>query len=249
MDPTVGATDPDRPARGWSPWRLWPVGILGVGLATALALGLDEYLSIDAIRDNRHELFAWRDRHYESAVAGFIGAYAMLVALSVPGAVWMTILGGFLFGTVAATVFVVLGATAGALVLFLAARHAFADAVRARAGPRIERMGAGFRHNAFSYLLALRLVPLFPFWLVNLAAASLGVPFKTFVVATAVGIIPGAFVYASLGNGLGAILDAGGDPDLGVIFSPMVLLPLLGLAALAVAPIVYKAIQTRRGHG
>jgi uncharacterized membrane protein YdjX (TVP38/TMEM64 family) len=137
----------------------------------------------------------------------------------------------------------VVGGTLGAVCVFLAARTAFGNLLRAKAGPALRRMEAGFRDSAFSYMLFLRLIPLFPFWLVNLVPAFLGVSLRTYVVATFVGVIPGALVYASLGNGLGAILDAGGEPDLGIVFQPNILLPLLALAVLALAPVAYKKFK------
>ncbi|MFQ5974287.1 MAG: TVP38/TMEM64 family protein, partial [Alphaproteobacteria bacterium] len=116
-----------------------------------------------------------------------------------------------------------------------------------QAGPLAEKMEAGFRENALNYMLVLRLIPVFPFWLVNLAPAFLGVSVRVFVIGTFVGIIPGTFVYASVGNGLGAVFDAGGAPDLGIIFEPEILLPIIGLALLALLPVIYKKIQARRG--
>jgi uncharacterized membrane protein YdjX (TVP38/TMEM64 family) len=107
-------------------------------------------------------------------------------------------------------------------------------------------MEEGFRQDALSYLLVLRLIPIFPFWLVNIVPAFLGVPLGTYVLGTFVGIIPGSFVYASVGNGLGAVFDAGGTPDLGIIFEPAILLPIVGLAVLALLPIAYRRFKARR---
>ena len=172
--------------------------------------------------------------------------YAAVVALSVPGGAILTIAGGFLFGIVPGALYVLVGATAGATIVFLIARTALGDALRARAGPRIRRMEEGFRRDALSYLLVLRLIPLFPFWLVNIVPAFLGVPLSTYVLGTFVGIIPGSLVFASVGNGLGAVFDAGGTPDLGVIFEPAVLLPIVGLAVLALLPVAYRKLRPRR---
>ena len=138
------------------------------------------------------------------------------------------------------------GATIGATALFLAARYAFADLLRAKAGPAIRKMEDGFREDAFNYLLVLRLVPIFPFWLVNLVPAFLGVSLKVYVIATFIGIIPGGFVYALVGNGLGAIFDRGEVPDLLIIFQPQILAPILGLAVLAVIPVIYKKMKQRK---
>ena len=110
-------------------------------------------------------------------------------------------------------------------------------------------MESGFRDNAISYMLILRLVPLFPFWLVNLVPAFLGVSFASYAVTTVIGIIPGTAVYSSVGNGLGALVEAGRMPDLGLITDPEILLPLLGLALLSFLPVVYKWIKARRARG
>ena len=172
--------------------------------------------------------------------------YAAVIALSVPGGAILTIAGGFLFGIAPATLYVVVGATIGATIIFLIARTALGDSLRARAGPRIRRMEEGFRADALSYLLVLRLIPIFPFWLVNIVPAFLGVPLRTYVLGTFVGIIPGSFVYASVGNGLGAVFEAGQTPDLGIIFKPEILLPIVGLAALALLPVAYRRYRAPR---
>ena len=152
-----------------------------------------------------------------------------------------------MFGIVWASALVVSGATIGATCVFLAARTALGDVLRRKAGPWMTKLETGFQDNAFSYLLTLRLVPIAPFWLVNLVPAFFGVPLGTYVITTLVGIVPGTVVYASVGNGLGATLDAGADPDLGAIFQPAVLLPLVGLALLSLMPAVYKRIKARKG--
>jgi uncharacterized membrane protein YdjX (TVP38/TMEM64 family) len=131
----------------------------------------------------------------------------------------------------------------GATLLFVLARSTFRELFRRKAGGYLSRLERGFKENALSYMLILRLVPLVPFWLVNLVPALLDVSLRIFVTGTFVGIIPGAFVYASVGNGLGAILGLGGKPDLGLIFKPEILLPILGLAALALVPVVYRKIR------
>ncbi|MGH7003098.1 MAG: TVP38/TMEM64 family protein, partial [Alphaproteobacteria bacterium] len=137
-------------------------------------------------------------------------------------------------------------ATIGAVAVFLAARTAFGETLRAKAGPGLRRMEEGFRRDAFSYLLVLRLVPLFPFWLVNLVPAFAGVRLGTYTLATIIGILPGSFVIASVGNGLGALLDQGKTPDLGIIFQWDILLPILGLALLALLPVALRRMNRRR---
>ena len=173
------------------------------------------------------------------AALAFVLAYAGLVALSVPASALLTMTSGFLFGPWLGTLYALVGATIGATVVFVAARAGLAGLVE-RAGPRVRRLEAGFREDALSYLLVLRLVPVFPFWLVNLAAGAVGMRLWIYVLATFFGMAPTSFIYASLGNGLGEVLAQGRNPDFAVLFRPSVLLPILGLAALALLPVLYK---------
>ena len=226
--------------------RLAPLAVLLAAIAAFFALGLHHYLSFEALRQHREELLALVEQHPLLAPLAFMAVYAAVIALSVPGGAILTIAAGFLFGILPATLYVVASATIGAAIVFLIARTALGDALRARAGPRIRRMEEGFRKDALSYLLVLRLIPIFPFWLVNIVPAFLGVPLRTYVLGTLVGIVPGSFVYASVGNGLGAVFDAGGTPDLGVIFEPAILLPIAGLAVLALLPVVYRRFKARK---
>lgn len=228
--------------------RFLPVLVLVAGLVMFFALGLDRYVSFEALQENREWLRAQVEANEVMAAVALIVVYALVIAFSLPAGALLTIAAGFLFGTVVATSCVVVGATLGAAAVFLAARTAFADILRAKAGAGLRRMEAGFRKNAWNYLLVLRLIPIFPFWLVNLVPAFLGVSLRTYVTATFIGIIPGTAVYASLGNGLGAIFEAGETPDLGIIFDPEVLLPILALAVLAVVPVVYKKVKARNAE-
>lgn len=225
--------------------RLLPLIVVAGLIGLAFALGVDDYLSFEALRQNRMMLLDFVAGRPLVAPLLFVVLYAVAVALSLPGALILTLAGGFMFGTLQATVLVVIGATIGACAIFLIARSALGDVLRAKAGPWLGRMEAGFRENAMSYLLVLRLIPLFPFWLVNLVPAFLGVPLRTFALATLVGIIPGSLVYASVGAGLGAVFDQGGTPDLGIILKPEILLPIVGLALLALLPVAYKRWKGR----
>ncbi len=224
--------------------RLLPLIILAVGLISFFALGLNNYFTFDALRENRDALIQWVDNYGALAVFTFIFCYTIIIAFSLPGGALMSIAGGFLFGIVA-TLYIVVGATAGATILFLAAKTALGDTLRARTDGFIKKMEEGFRKNAFSYLLFLRLIPTFPFWLVNLVPAFLGVPLKAYVTATFIGIIPGAIVYASVGNGLGAAFDTGQSPNLGIIFRLEILLPIVGLALLALVPVIFSRNATK----
>jgi uncharacterized membrane protein YdjX (TVP38/TMEM64 family) len=225
--------------------RLLPAAILLVALGAVFYFDLHLYFTFESLKENRETLLGWRNDHFILSILAFIIFYAVSAAISLPGAIWLTILGGFLFGTVGGGFAVVIGATLGAVVIFLAARYAFADYFHSKVGGAIQRMEDGFRKNAFSYLLVLRLVPLFPFWLVNLVPAFLGVSLPVYAISTLLGIIPGTFVYASIGNGLGHIIDEGGTPDLSLIWSPEVLFPLLGLAALSAIPPAYRYVKDR----
>jgi uncharacterized membrane protein YdjX (TVP38/TMEM64 family) len=220
--------------------------VLVVALIGAFALRLDRYLSFDQLAAHREWLLAEVAQLGILAPLCYVLIYAAATGLSIPGAVLLTLVAGFLFGTLAGAAIVVVGATLGAIIVFLAARTALGDALRARAGSFVRKLEAGFRANALSYLLVLRLIPLFPFWLVNLVPAFLGVRLGTFVLGTFLGIIPGSFVYASLGSGLGALIARGERPDLGIIFQPGVLGPLAGLALLALLPVVYKRFNGER---
>ena len=225
--------------------RLLPVLALVGGLAAFFALGLNRYITLDALREHRAGLDTYVAAHAILAGGFFVLAYAAATALSIPGALFLTVAGGLLFGAVPGTALTVVGATAGATVLFLAARSTFGDALRGRAGGWVERLAEGFRGNAFSYLLVLRLVPLVPFFIVNLVPAVLGVPLRTYVVATLLGIVPGAFVYASVGAGLSDLLAMGGSFSLASVLTPKVVIALLGLAILSLVPVAYKRIKGR----
>jgi uncharacterized membrane protein YdjX (TVP38/TMEM64 family) len=246
-DPTIpSSVDASARSRSSTIRRLVPLAVLLAAIGAFFAFGLHHYLSFETLRQHREELLVLVDQHPFLAPLAFMAVYAAVIALSVPGGAVLTITGGFLFGIVVGALCVVIAATLGATIVFLIAKTALGDALRAKAGPRIRRMEEGFRQDALSYLLVLRLIPLFPFWLVNIVPAFLGVPVRTYVLGTAIGIIPGSLVYASVGNGLGAVFDAGQTPDLGIIFQPAILLPIVGLAVLALLPIAYRRFKARK---
>jgi uncharacterized membrane protein YdjX (TVP38/TMEM64 family) len=232
-----------RTARAAGLLRWLPLGLIAAAAAVLFATGAHRDLTLDTLAAHRADLCAFVDARPTAAAAGFAALYAATIAVGLPIAVLFTVGGGFLFGTVGGGVLSVVGATLGALGVFLAARTAAGDAIARRAGPRLRTFEAGFRRDAFSYLLVLRLVPLFPFWLVNIVPAALGVRLRTFAAATAIGMLPGAFVYASVGAGLGSVIDQGGRPDLGILFTPQVLLPILGLALLALLPVLVRRFR------
>ena len=230
---------------GFSMRRWLPVILLGLGAIAFFALGLDDYLTFESLHENRMLLEDFISEHMVLAPMIFILVYTAVVALSLPGGAVMTITGGFLFGTVLGTTFAVLSATLGGVMIFMAAKTALGESLRAKAGPWLQRFEAGFQKNAFNYLLVLRLIPLFPFFVVNLVPAFLGARLGTFAVTTVIGIIPGSFVYASVGAGLGSIFASGDAFSPVGILTPEVVTALVGLAVLSLLPIAYKAIKAR----
>lgn len=225
--------------------RWLPLAALVGVIAASFALGLDDYLNLETLRENRAGLRALVEAHAPLALIGFILVYAVVVAASLPGATVMTLAGGFLFGVWLGSVLNVLGATAGATLLFLIARSALGDALRQRAGPFMKRMEAGFSRDAFNYLLFLRLVPVFPFWVVNLVPAFLGMRLAPYVIATLIGIIPGGVVYTAFGAGLGDLFDAGAEANLKDVFTPTIIVALVGLGVLSLVPIVVRRWRAR----
>lgn len=231
--------------------RLWPLLLLALGLAIAWQLGIIRALSFPALARHQAELRGFVARHPLGAPLVYDLVYAVAVALSVPGGAALTAARGLLFGTWLGGPLAALGATARALGLFLAATSALRPLIVGHAGQLIERVRPGLERDGFSYLLALRLIPAFPFWLVNLAPALVGMRIAPYTVATVLGILPATFVFASIGAGLSAALAAGRMPDASLIFSPRVIGPLLGLAILSLLPILWRRIAGRRqaGHG
>lgn len=223
--------------------RFLPLAAILALVGAAYASGLHRYLGFEVLAENRALLLAWTQDHTALALAAFMLAYIAIVALSLPGGAVATLTGGFLFGTWLGGLAAVIAATIGATLLFLAARTALGDVLRAKAGPGLRKLEDGFKRDALSYLLVLRLVPAFPFFLVNLAPAFLGVSLRTYLIGTFFGIMPGTFVFASVGAGLGAVFDRGERPDLSIILSPPVLLPLLALAALALVPVIWNRFK------
>ncbi|QLZ69112.1 mercuric reductase [Legionella sp. PC1000] len=221
--------------------RHWlPLTILLGLLIFFFSFRLDKYLSFEALKENRALLASWTTKHYFLASFLFIACYTLSVAISIPGAIYLTLIGGFLFGVFWGTIFVVISATIGATLIFLAVRTSLGEWLAQRASGWVGRMREGFQHNAFSYLLTLRLIPLFPFWVVNIVPALLDVNIKTFIGATLIGIIPGTVVYVMVGNGLSHVFAANQTPNLHIIFEPQILGSLLALAALSLIAPIYK---------
>lgn len=213
------------------------------------AFTLKDYLSFDALRDNREALIALRDSNYVLSVVAFLALYTAIVAFSLPGATIATLTGGFLFGTAFGTIFNVTGATIGATLIFLAARYGFGEKLGAKmenSQGAVKKIKDGIDENQWSMLFIIRLVPAVPFFLANLIPAFLEVPLHRYVISTFIGIIPGTLVFTSVGAGLGAVFAAGQTPDLGIIFEPHILLPILGLSVLSLLPVVIKALTGKK---
>jgi uncharacterized membrane protein YdjX (TVP38/TMEM64 family) len=219
--------------------RIVIVLVIAVAVGAFFYFDLGRFLSLTALKDNRDSLLAFTDANFMAAVAIFIGAYAMMAGLSLPGAVILTLAGGFLFGAGWATVFVNVGATTGATVAFLTARYLLRDTVEQKFGKWLGPFQEGFAKNAFSYLLTLRLIPLFPFFVVNLVSGLTRVSVGTYVAATALGIIPGSFVYAYAGRQLGTV------NSLKEIASPNVIAAFVLLGLLALVPVIYKRYMAK----
>jgi uncharacterized membrane protein YdjX (TVP38/TMEM64 family) len=211
--------------------------LLAVGVALFFALDLKQYLSLSALKANREALQSYYATHTLAMVAGFMAVYIIQTALSLPGAAILSLAAGAIFGSLLGTVYAVIAATAGATLAFLVTRYLLRDAVLSRFGDRLEGMNRELEQRGFNYLLFLRLVPIFPFFLINLAAGLTRLPLRTFVLATTIGIIPGGFVYVNAGASLATIDSLSG------IASPRVLgsFALLGLFALV--PAIYGKVK------
>ena len=221
-----------------------PLAAVAVGLISLYLLDLHHYLSVQALHQYRERLGGFVDANAALAAGAYALVYIAVVALSFPGASVLTVAGGFMFGWLAGTALALIGATIGATLIFLIARTSLGDFLTARAGPRVQRLRAGFHEDAFLYLLFLRLVPLFPFWLVNLAAALFEMPLLSYVAATAIGIIPGTFVLSYFGEGLGSALDGDGPVLTTELFIAFTL-----LGALALVPVLVRRWRRARQGG
>lgn len=247
QEPVKEAAAPGKAPATGARGRLWPLIAILVLAVVFFASGAHRYLSIDALKENYRQFEAFVAAHYFTALLLYMLAYVALAALSLPGASIMSMLGGFLFGAFAGTAAVVVSATFGATLIFLAARTALREFFMARAKGFIKKMEAGFSENAFSYLLVLRLIPLFPFFIVNIVPAFTQIRTRTFIAATLIGIIPGAFAFVSAGNGLGAIFARDGDIEFsGLLLQPEILTPIVALSLLALLPVIYRALRNNR---
>ena len=217
-----------------------PIVCLLSGFILIYLAGWDSYISISWLRENHIVLTLFVHERYFLSVAIFCSIYALTIACSMPTGMVLTLGGGFLFGTVFGALFSVIGATAGAIILFIAARTAFKDLLIKRAEFTIDRMRSGFQTNALFYLIFLRLIPIFPFFIVNLVPAVLGVKLGVYLVGTVIGIIPGAIIFAMVGSGLSQLFAAGEEFSLSTVLTLELTVGLIGLAFLSLLPIFFR---------
>lgn len=230
--------------------RYLPLLVLIVAVVAVFASGVTRYLNLEALQANEAALRGFVAANLPLALIAFITVYAVSTAVSLPGAVILTLAGGYLFGTWLGGGATVIGATVGAILVFYAVRTSLGRTLRDRAeasGGRLKAVIDGVQAGAFGYILTLRLIPLAPFWLVNVAAALAHAPLRAYALATFIGIMPATFIYSGIGAGIGELLARGEAPDLGVIFSPKVLLPLVALGLLTLATTVFQRLRARSG--
>jgi uncharacterized membrane protein YdjX (TVP38/TMEM64 family) len=246
-------------ARSWT--RYLPLAALGGAMVIVFATGAHRIFSLETIVAYRDKLQAFVDHYGPMAVIAYAAVYVIAVALSIPGAVFLTILGGFLFGWFFGGAVASVSATLGAVLVFLIARTSVGDILARKAGPKLQKFADGFREDAFSYLLFLRFLPIMPFWMTNLAAALFGVRAETFAVATMIGILPATFTFATAGAGLDSVIaaqkasfhacknaartDCAFDLDLWSILTPQILAAFAALGVMALIPVVVRHWRRR----
>lgn len=249
-DATPKVAVPEETSSRSSGWLRWLPLVAIVALsAFGFSQGWHQYLSLSELAERREALQSFVSANALLAGLTYFGVYVVAVALSFPGASLITVVGGFLFGWLVGGLLTAFAATTGATIIFLAARTSFGSLLQERAGPRVEKLAEGFRKDAFSYLLFLRLVPLFPFWLINLAPALFNVKLRDFVIATFVGILPGTFAYAWLGVGLDSILAQraamGGEFSMADLLTWQLLVAFAALGVVSLIPILVKRLRGR----
>lgn len=246
-------------------WRYLPLGLVLAALAAFLATGFHRSLSFETFVQHQARLQELVAAHRLPMVGFYMLVYAVVVTLSLPVSALLTTIGGYLFGWLLGGAVAAVSATAGATGLFLIARTSLGEPLLRRAGGRIQSLAAGFQRQAFSYLLFLRLMPIMPFWLTNLAAAFFGIPLRTFVLATQIGMLPASFAFAVAGSGLDDLIasseairaqcladgrtDCTVDFDARSLLTPEIMVALGILGILALAPILVRRWQARRQRG
>jgi uncharacterized membrane protein YdjX (TVP38/TMEM64 family) len=228
--------------------RFLPLALLILLAAGLLAGGLGRVLSLEALRTHEAALRAFIAAHRIVALLAFVVLYMVATATSLPGATILTLAGGYLFGTWLGGGATVIGATLGAVIVFFAVQTSLGAVLRdkaERSGGKLKAVIDGVEAGAFGYILTLRLIPLAPFWLVNVAAALAGAPLRAYACATFVGIMPATFIYSGIGAGIGEVVARGKAPDLRVIFEPHILAPLVALGLLSLGITLYQRLRAR----
>lgn len=241
--------------------RFVPVAVVVLAMVAVFATGAHRQVSLETLVRHRMVIDAFIAVHGIVAVAAYMAIYIVVVALSIPGALFLTIAGGILFGVAVGGIATVISATIGATVVFLVAKSACGESLVRRAGPLACKIADGFKADAFSYLLFLRLVPAFPFFLVNLVPALAGVKLPTFVIATLIGVVPGTFAFVFFGSGLDSVIAAQESVyraclavgrtdcqihfDIGMIATPRLLASLATLGVIALIPVIVKRLRAR----
>lgn len=227
-----------------------PLLVLVLLVVAVFASGVTRYLNLEALQTHEAALRAFVSDNLILALATFIAVYAVATAVSLPGALILTLTGGYLFGPWVGGSSTVVGATLGAVAVFYAVRTSLGEVLRRRAeasGGKLKAVIDGVEAGAFGYILTLRLVPLAPFWLVNIAAALAHAPLRAYALATFLGIMPATFIYSGVGAGIGELIARGETPDAGVIFEPKILLPLVGLGLLSLGVTLYQRRRAKTG--
>ncbi|MBO6754932.1 MAG: TVP38/TMEM64 family protein [Roseibium sp.] len=257
-DSHVSATTRASDRGSTGQWKRWlPLAALVTVMAIGFSQGWHQYLTLSSLIQERQYLLDLVDGNFVLALTGFAAVYMTAVALSFPGASLLTITGGFLFGWIAGGLTTVVAATVGASAVFLVARSSIGDFLTRKAGPFLSRLADGFRTNGFHYLLFLRLTPIFPFWLVNIAPAVFHMPLRTYMLATFVGILPGTFAFSFIGSGLESVIAAqeAANPgcaaagncavDVGALVTPELLAAFFALGIASLIPVVLRRVRGR----
>jgi uncharacterized membrane protein YdjX (TVP38/TMEM64 family) len=222
------------------------LGLL-LGGGVAVALGFDPDVVLALVREHHYWLLGFVAGAPIAASLLFMTIYALAVAISVPGIALLTVVGGYLFGWIEGSVYVLIATTLAATAVFMLARSAIGEPLRVRAGPSLVRFADAFRSNALGYVFVLHLVPIFPYAMVIGIPAACGVRVRTFLISAFLGLLPGTLLLAHLGSGLGELLRAGLPIGIGSLLRPELVLPLAGLAVLALLPVAYRSWQARSG--
>lgn len=226
--------------------RFLAATLLFLALCLVYIFHSHHYLSFESLKLYHTSMQAFTALHFYEASLALLGVYIVVAGLSIPGAVFVTMAAGYMFGTAWGATLSVIGATIGACIVFLAVRYVFHDWLAARAGPWLAAFKKGISQDLFHYLFVVRLIPLFPFWVVNIIPALLGMRFRQYAIATFFGIIPDIVIFSSVGNSLNTVFEQNTSPDLSIVYQPSILIPLLLLITLAASPLLYRLFNTRK---